>query len=183
MNVCIVNGNPVREPDVLERYLNDLAEGLRARGSMVTKLDLRDLSIHYCTGCWGCWVRTPGECAARDDSAQVRRAVIRSDLAILASPVIMGFPSALLKKMQDKLVPLVHPYIELIHGEAHHKARYARYPRLGILLHGSEDTDGEDIQIIARMYERMALNLKSRLVLSGTTADAVEEVVDEIGRL
>jgi multimeric flavodoxin WrbA len=183
MNVCIVNGNPVREPDTLERYLDGLAEGLRARGSTVTKLDLRDLSIRHCTGCWGCWVRTPGECANRDDSAQVRRAVIRSDLAILASPVIMGFPSALLKKMQDKLIPLVHPYIELVHGEAHHRARYERYPRLGILLHESEDTDGEDIQIITGMYERMALNMKSRLVLAGTTADAVEEVADEISGL
>jgi hypothetical protein len=77
----------------------------------------------------------------------------------------------------------VHPYIELVHGEAHHKARYERYPQMGILLHKSDDTDEEDIQTIEAIYHRVALNMKSRLVLAGTTSETVEEVVDEIDRL
>ena len=183
MKVCILNGNPAPGRDTLERYLDGLVEGLEARECGVTRLELRDLSIRYCTGCWGCWTKTPGECVARDDSAQVCQTMIHSDLTLLAAPLLMGYPSALLKKAQDKLIPLVHPYIELVHGEAHHRARYERYPLLGILLHPEEDTDEEDLRLVTRMYQRAALNLKSSLALSRTTADPIEEVVDEIGRL
>ena len=188
MRVCIVNGNPAPErgalgQDALERYLGELAGSLESGECEVTRLDLRDLSIRYCTGCWGCWTKTPGECVARDDSARVCREVIHSDFTLLASPVLMGYPSALLKKAQDKLIPLVHPYIQLVHGEAHHRARYERYPLLGILLHPGEETDDEDMRLITRMYQRAALNLKTTLALSRTTADPIEEVADEIGRL
>lgn len=186
MNVCILNGNPGTETDTLETWLAALERSLGARGdTAVRRLDLRDLQVRYCTGCWGCWVKTPGECVARDDSALVCREVIASDLTLFASPLLMGFPSALLKKVQDKLIPLVHPYIELDHGECHHQTRYAptRYPKMGLVLHAEADTDDEDLRLVGGMYARTALNLKSRLVLERTTRDSVEEVADAIGRL
>jgi multimeric flavodoxin WrbA len=183
MRVCILNGNPGREVDALETWLAALERSLAAKGASVRRLDLRELQVRYCTGCWGCWVKTPGECVAQDDSALVCREVIQSDLTLFASPLRMGFPSALLKKVQDKLIPLVHPYIQLVQGECHHEARYQRYPKMGLLLHLAEDTDEEDLRLVAGMYARTALNLKTRLVLERTTRDSVEEVVDEIDRL
>jgi multimeric flavodoxin WrbA len=183
MRVCILNGNPGRENDALETWLAALERSLDSRGDAVRRLDLRELQVRYCTGCWGCWVKTPGECVARDDSALVCREVIHSDLTLFASPVLMGFPSALLKKVQDKLIPLIHPYIQLVHGECHHQARYERYPKMGLVLHAAEDTDEEDLRLVSGMYARTALNLKSRLVLERTTQDRAEEVADEIDSL
>ncbi len=72
-------------------------------------------------------MQTPGECVAKDDSALVCRELVRSDLALFASPVIMGFPSALLKKTGEKLIPLIHPYFAIDRGEVHHRARYDHY--------------------------------------------------------
>lgn len=183
MRVTILNGNPSPENTAFDGYLHELVQALETSGHAVVLLTLRDMDISHCTGCWGCWVKTPGECVARDDSTDVCRAAIHADLVLHASPVIMGFYSALLKKTTDKLIPLVHPYVIVAKGEAHHKARYAKYPRLGLLLQREADTDDEDIRIIADIHGRTALNLKSRLAFIRLTDDPVEEVVSEIDRL
>lgn len=141
MNITILDGNPSPDNIAFDGYLGGLAEALQSGGHAVTVLPLRDMEIQTCTGCWGCWVKTPGECVAKDDSAEVCRAAIHSDLVLHASPVIMGFYSALLKKAADKMIPLVHPYVTADQGEAHHWARYDRYPLLGLLLQREANTD------------------------------------------
>jgi len=160
-----------------------LTQALVENGAQVTSLVLRDMNIRYCVGCWGCWVKTPGECLSKDDSADVCRAVIDSDLTVMASPLVMGFPSALLKKSVDKLIPLVHPYSTMVQGEVHHVARYPRYPRLALLLQPESDTDNEDIAIVTDIFGRSALNLKSSLAFTLLTTQAIEEGVDAVNRL
>ena len=183
MNITILNGNPAPENVSFDGYLGRLVTALQSGGHAVTLLQLRDMDIHYCTGCWGCWVKTPGECVAKDDSAEVCRAAIHSDLVLHASPVIMGFYSALLKKAADKMIPLVPPYVTVDQGEAHHVARYGKYPLMGLLLQRGEDTDDEDIEIIQEVHSRTALNFKSSLAITCTTDDPIEEVAREIDRL
>jgi multimeric flavodoxin WrbA len=179
MRITILNGNPDATHVAFDDYLGRLVEGLTP-AHQVTRLDLREMTIAYCTGCWDCWVKTPGECAARDDSADVCRAAINADLLLLASPLRMGFISALLKKSLDKMIPLIHPYIVVDQGEAHHRARYDAYPLLGLLLERGSDADAEDVAITAGILSRTALNLKSRLAFTRLTGAPVEEVLDAI---
>lgn len=183
MKICILNGNPGSIRNGLDRYLKKLSAALEAEEHSVMQITLKDLTIKYCTGCFGCWVRTPGECVVKDDSALVCRELVRSDLTLFASPVIMGFPSALLKKANDKLIPLVHPYSAIDRGEVHHLPRYDHYPLLGLILQRQKDTDDEDMDIITRIYERTALNLKSSLAFVRSTDTSIEEVVDEINSI
>lgn len=167
MKITILNGSP--EPGALDAYLAQLKPGLETGGHTVTQLNLRDLTLRYCVGCWGCWVKTPGECANRDDSPAMDRAVINADFVLWASPLKMGFPSELLKRANDKHLPLIHPYMEVDQGEAHHLKRYPHYPRLGLLLEPEADTDPSDLQIITDIHCRTALNFKTRLEFSLTT--------------
>ena len=183
MKICILNGNPGSIRNGLDRYLKELGAAMEAEKHAVVQFTLEDLTIKYCTGCFGCWVQTPGECVAKDDSALVCRELVRSDLALFASPVIMGFPSALLKKTNDRLIPLVHPYSLIDRGEVHHRARYDHYPQLGLILQRNADTDDEDMDIITRIYERTALNLKSRLAFVRSTDTSIGEVVNEINSI
>jgi len=179
MKITILNG----EPDVtaaFHAYVHDVAGRLTASGNEVRTLDLRDLDLRGCTGCWGCWVKTPGECVKRDDSALVCREAIDSDLVVLASPLVMGFTTALLKRAADQMIPLVHPYLVIEGGEMHHRARYERYPLMALLLSAADDTDAEDLEITERMWSRMARNMKSRLVFTAVTDRAAEEVADEL---
>jgi multimeric flavodoxin WrbA len=111
--------------------------------------------------------------------------VIRSDFVLFASPVIMGYLSAMMKKFMDKLIPLIHPYITVVEGEAHHHARYDQenYPVGGLLLEKTPGTDDEDIDIIRSIHERTALNMKSRNAFTLLTEQPVEEVVHAINHL
>jgi multimeric flavodoxin WrbA len=183
MNICILNGNPYANGKGFDAYIKDLVASLTARGHQAVELMLRDLEIRSCAGCFGCWVKTPGECVLRDDGARMCREVVRSDLVLFASPLIMGFVSAQLKICLDRLIPLVHPYITLVNGECHHRVRYEHYPLTGLLLQKDGTDTREDLDITAAILARTALNLKSRLVLAKTTDDSVEEVVHEIERV
>ena len=104
MNITVLNGNP--EFSSFDTYLRRLSIQLKARGHSVNQLDLRDLELRYCIGCFGCWVKTPGVCSSKDESCEMRRAVIHSDFTLWAAPLKMGFPGALLKMALDKSIPL-----------------------------------------------------------------------------
>jgi hypothetical protein len=179
MNVTILNGDPEAGSGFC-RYLAQVAERLGRHGHDVHVLELREMDIRGCRGCWGCWVKTPGECVQRDDSATVCREVLASDLTLFASPVRMGFVSALLKRTTDKLIPLVHPYIVIEGGEMHHRARYDRYPLMGLLLGAGPGSDAEDIEITTEIWARTARNLKTRLVMTVVADRSAEEVANEL---
>ena len=87
-------------------------------------------------------MRTPGECAKRDDSEVVCRAVITSDLVVLASPLIMGFTSALLKRGIDQFIPLIHPYIEITRRIW---ARMARNSKSELVFVAGADRSAEEV--------------------------------------
>jgi multimeric flavodoxin WrbA len=180
MKITILNGNPASSS--FDEYLAQLKSMLTVQAHSVTLIDLRDLPLRYCIGCWGCWVKTPGQCASRDASLEMDRAVINSDFVLWAAPLKMGFPSELLKRACDKFLPLLHPYAVVDQGEAHHLKRYARYPRLGLLVEKEADTNERDLQIITDIHSRTALNCKSRLDFCLTTEAPVAEVTRRINR-
>jgi multimeric flavodoxin WrbA len=181
MKITILNGSP--QPGALDAYLDKLKAALEAGGHSVTQLDLRNLTLRYCVGCWGCWVKTPGECLNRDDSPVMSRAVINADFVLWAAPLKMGFPSELLKRANDKHLPLIHPYMEVDQGEAHHLRRYPESPRLGLLLEPEADSDSRDLQIVTEIHSRTALNFKTRLEFSLTIdtapGDLARRIADE----
>jgi len=180
MQITILNGNPDAENTAFDAYLKRLSETLTTAGHQATALTLRDMDIRYCTGCWGCWVKTPGQCVARDDSAEICRRVINADFVLFASPMIMGFPSALLKKTMDKLIPLVHPYLAMVGDEIHHLARYKSYPLAGLLLEPGDGTDQGDVQVTREIFSRTMLNLKSQLAFTKLTDEPVESTAQAI---
>ena len=178
------------QPDIdadnirFDDYLMDLCGLLESSNHTVTVLQFREMDIRYCIGCFGCWIKTPGECSnAADGTREVRREYINSDFVLFASPIIMGFTSALLKKAHDKLIPLIHPYLEFVQGEIHHLARYDKYPLMALLLERSKDTDEEDIEIISDIYRRDAINLKTSFCFTRLTDNPAEEVANEINRI
>ena len=182
MRIAILNGNPDPGNLKFEGYLKSLADLLRAKNHAVNMLTLRALDIGYCTGCWGCWVRTPGQCVNEDGSREVCRAWANSDLMLLASPLRMGFVTALLKAALDKSIPVGLPYIELHRGECHHRPRYPRQPKMAALLERAPDTDQEDLDIVEAAFRRNALNFKTDYCFTRFVGGAAEEVADAIGR-
>jgi multimeric flavodoxin WrbA len=165
-------------PDSLSGYLDSFASGLEGRGHQVRKMILGEMDIRFCSGCWACWWQSPGQCAFRDDMELLYPAILDSDLVVWAAPLVLGTVPALVKKVQDRLIPLVHPYFAIVKGEAHHRKRYANYPDLAFLA-GPAAMDGpEDLALARLLVERFAVNMRGGFRFFATTADPVKEVLD-----
>jgi multimeric flavodoxin WrbA len=178
MKILFVNGSG--SDSGINSYIRSAIDSLAADGHSSKELILRDMQYSPCRGCFNCWVKTPGLCVYKDDGDTICREFITSDIVVLASPIIMGYPSALAKNALDRIIPLLHPHIEDFGGEVHHRMRYEKYPAVALLLERMEDTDSEDIEIIHDIFKRVALNIQSSLKFMKLTDSSVEEVVHAI---
>ena len=68
LKVLILNGE-LSGGHSLDRVQDLLLEELRSRDWKGEVFLLNRLDIHYCTGCFGCWVQTPGVCIIPDASS------------------------------------------------------------------------------------------------------------------
>lgn len=182
MKITVLNGDPGDGQSALGEFLEELGLRLCASGHELKPVRLAGLNVKRCTGCWGCWVKTPGECVIRDDMAGVLRSVINAELLVFASPVVMGLTSATLKRATDRLLPLLHPYIELVNGACRHRRRYARSPLLGLVLERSQ-ADSEDLEIVREIYGEIAADFRSELRFTRFADENPQEVAGEIDRL
>jgi multimeric flavodoxin WrbA len=185
MKITILNGNPHPDYTTFDNYLKNLVKSLEDSKNNVTHFKLREMNLRHCRGCFGCWLKTPGQCIYKDDTHNICREVINSDFVLFGSPLIMGFPSAILKTAMDKLIPLLHPYFDLVDNkECHHKKRYdKKYPFIGLLIEKEEDTDEEDVKIITDIFDRFAIDMRTSSSFVRDTKIPVKEVLDEINRV
>lgn len=180
MKILILNGNPASGQGQMDSYIDELAAKARIAGHDVNVLVLRDLKIRPCTGCFNCWVKTPGTCSIKDDAADVARLYIKARHVIFASPLVVGFVSSLLKNTMDRNICLVHPHLEEVDGEVHHKKRYDQYPDISFLLEKEASTDDEDLAIARDIFQRQAINVRAPLGFVHFTETPVEEIINAI---
>ena len=144
-------------------------------------LNLVDMDIHFCTGCWSCWWKTPGLCIFRDDMDVILEKIITSDLLLLATPTLLGLPSALIKKTLDRSIPLVHPYIIVSDGELHHRKRYIHYPNLALNTEsGGNPTNFDNISTWIHRYAR---NFHGQVLFTYDESVSSKEVADALDRV
>ena len=121
--------------------LEVLAEG----GYEVEAVDCVDADVIPCTGCGSCGMRTPGACVVKDDMQAIFRALVASDLLVLATPVRFGSYCAQLKKVVDRFQPLMVPIYTVRGDEMHFSGRYDLPALLGVgLVRGPEGVDGSE---------------------------------------
>jgi multimeric flavodoxin WrbA len=180
MKITLVDGSP--ENYSKSDFTIELASDLIEEGHTVNLLKTATMKINYCNGCWSCWWKTPGECPQHDDMPEIYKSYLNSDLVIHYSPMVAGFVSSKLKTVNDRSVPLVHPYIRIVNKECHHLGRYDKYPKMALIV-APEDADSEDLSITEDLYRRLAINLKSELKLFTTTLKPKEELINEINHI
>lgn len=180
MRITILNGNPDERGRFFENCLDGVQQHLELRGHRVNHRRLRELDITPCRGCFGCWLKTPGLCVLPDDSDMLRRDIVHSDLVLLASPLKMGFISALLRRAVEKMIPLVLPHLKIVEGEFHHRVRYQHLPVMAGLVQEEEDTTAEDLEIMKDLFSRNALNLGTTFTGLFLASSPVEVTVNAL---
>jgi len=154
---------------------------LREHGWDVDVLRLAEIDIAPCIGCFGCWIKTPGECVIDDAGRDVARRIVQSDLVVYMTPVLFGGYAPDLKKALDRSIPIILPFFRRVKGEVHHVKRYTRYPRLvgiGVL----PDRNDEEGEIFETLVRRNAINMHAPAVESTvfSATDSDETIVRRI---
>lgn len=179
--VTIINGLAAENNQNFENDLNHFLAQNNDRFEF-ENFNPEEMKIKFCCGCWGCWLKTPGKCVQEDEMPRLLRSIIHSDLTLFISPIRMGFVSADVKKIIDKIIPLVHPYIEIVNGECHHRKRYDHYPKIGLIL-VDKDRNKESHNIITGIFQRLAINFRTELAFSILSDGNMEEIEHAINHI
>ena len=158
-SVCILNGTD-KPFDQFEADLEDVLQSTNDNVK-VNVFTLRNMDIDYCIGCWDCWVKTPGVCKIQDEQPKVLESLINADHLFLVSNIRTGFVTSVLKRTIDKMIPIIHPYIRIYHGELHHNPRYKHYPKLHILLVGEDKKNETVTSLLKNYFYRVSLNFNT----------------------
>ncbi len=118
-------------------------------------------AIKACIGCWTCWWKTPGICVHKDALAESCADYVNADKVILLMDTAQGFINHSAKVLIDRTIPHYHPYIEIVDGECHHKARYERYPELHF-YYDNQNVTPEEAQVIEDYLYRTAYHFRSK---------------------
>ena len=157
MKAVIFNG--AKEDDLtINAIEKTIADQLTEEGWDVEPLELCNMHIAACAGCFGCWIKTPGTCVINDDGRETTRKAIQSDLLVWLTPVTFGGYSSELKKALDRIIPILLPYFETYHGQIHHKMRYKKYPKL--LVIGVQEPGVDYEETFMALAERNRLNFR-----------------------
>jgi len=99
--VLILSGSP-RKNGNSDMLCNEFMRGAAEAGHQVEKIRVQEKKIGYCMGCYACVEK--GECAIKDDMADILQKMIDADVLVLASPVYFYSIDAQLKALIDRTV-------------------------------------------------------------------------------
>lgn len=122
-----------------------------------TLIDLSQLCIAHCVGCFGCWVKTPGRCVIRDDAVRVYPYIAKSSRVLYVSRVKFGSYDTPMKTMLERAIPVQQAFIRLLQGEAHHVQRRVLPKQATIIGYG--DIPAEEQTVFRQLVARNAYNM------------------------
>lgn len=126
-------------------------------GVQLKIMEAGSMNISHCIGCNYCWLKTPGECAVKDDYDQIIKEIIRADQMWVISDTALGFIDHKGKNIFDRILPILTMYLKFKNGQMRHVMRYDKRADLGIIYKG-----GPDRAFLERWIKRAALNVDSK---------------------
>jgi multimeric flavodoxin WrbA len=183
MKALIFDGSRVGETDQ-EPLRGMVEEELTSADWDVQVLQLRDIDIAHCNGCFECWTKTPGICVIDDAARGVTEELVNCRLFVILTPVTFGGYSSEVKKALDRSLGWMLPYFTTIEGKTHHKPRYKHYPDL-VAIGTTPGPDQELEALFHDVVDRNALNAHSPrhaavVVAGGTGLDEQRALVRDL---
>lgn len=139
-------------------------------------IDLSELNVASCMGCFGCWTKTPGKCVIRDDATRVYPYIAQSDHLLYVSRLAYGGYDTVMKTMLERAIPVQQAFIRIHNGETHHVQRAVVPKQATIIAYGHIADEEKDIfrQLIARNAQNMSF---SSYDIIFTTEAMIDDVV------
>ncbi len=118
-----------------------------------------DGTIRPCIGCFGCWVKTPGQCVIPDAYQTMARRIHAAEEVVVRTKWTYGGFSPFVKNVFDRSIGVVLPFFEIVKGEMHHQKRYPEIKPITVHFRGS-GLDSEKQALSRRYVEAVCLNLQ-----------------------
>ena len=135
----------------------EIRQAAGAKAGEIDIVEAAELKIGHCIGCNFCWLKTPGECAVKDDYEIILRKLIHADQYWVISDTALGFIDHKGKNVFDRILPILTMNLHFVGDQMRHISRYGKNADLGIIYKGDADKE-----YLERWAERAALNLESR---------------------
>lgn len=126
MRVLLLNGSPKGGRSNSLRLAEAFLEGMAQAGGEldIERLDISQMDIKPCLGCFSCWKETPGRCCISDDMPLLLEKLLWADLTVWSFPLYyFGLPGKL-KTALDRQLPLSLPFMLPGAQGGGHPARY-----------------------------------------------------------
>jgi multimeric flavodoxin WrbA len=179
MNILILNGNPDRLNVAFDVYIHGYQLKLHKMGHYVKLYQLRDLKI---TGIGKSDELPAGKLFCTDDVTYINNSLLETDLVIMASPLIQGFPSVLMKIVQNRISRTLQDELSASKANRTNSSSIRHIPLMGVILQKEPDTTQQEILLNKLMQERIAANLMTLLSLFLTTETSLTDAVCETFR-
>jgi len=174
MNTVILNGLSIQMRKTMNRITENLFKKVSTHSPDIQLFHLDEKKIAPCLGCFSCWIKTPGHCIIDDQQEEILRALAVADRIILLTPLVFGGYGPELKKVLDRIIPVLLPFFYKVRGEIHHPQRYPRTRSLGAIGF-IERKNPEEIELFRDIVERNAINWAARstaiMILEGDETD------------
>jgi len=101
--------------------------------------------IHPCICCFGCWIKTPGQCVINDGFDNMGELLSKCNQMIIISKCSYGSYSPFIKNVLDRSVcPYQLPYFKNKNGETRHTKRYKNNIALSVHFYGEITASEKD---------------------------------------
>ena len=120
MKILVLNGSPKKKSDTMV-LTNAFLSGIEKNGSHeIFVMNISEMKISSCRGCFGCWQVKNKHCVIDDDQNQILDLYPEVDLIIWSFPLYcFGMPSHI-KAVLDRTIPLNQMKMEIVDGRTRH---------------------------------------------------------------
>lgn len=108
-------------------------------------------------GCFGCWIKTPGQCIIRDAYGDMGQLLSQCDELLIFSRCIYGSYSSFVKSVLDRSISYIHPDFVKRNGQMHHRRRYRNRFLMKAIFYGGDMSETE-CETAAALVKANALN-------------------------
>lgn len=133
-------------------------ESLEISYDKETKIIDRQGRINKCIGCFGCWIKTPGQCVIKDDYQNMGELLAQTEELTLISKCAFGSFSSFVKNVMDRSISYILPFFEIRNGEMHHSSRYTNKLKIKAVFYGKDITEAEK-ETARELIKANAINL------------------------
>lgn len=133
----------------------------RAAGPLILNI-YAGWKMARCRGCFGCWLKTPGECVLRDGSERIGPALMSGDRVYILSRSCYGGFFVETKRALDRCIAGVLPFFICVGGLMHYVPRFCTQSEYRVAFYGMAGCTGREKATAVKAAKAMSMNFNAK---------------------